>query len=61
MPVTGPRVFAFCDATMMYHYLSRNPIFANTIHLPYKHDPNNINGIHMCFFRVFMVIAKIIK
>ena len=22
------------------------------IHLPYKHDPNNLNGIHM-FFRVF--------
>ena len=37
----------------MYHYLSKNANDGssqlNTIHLSNKHDPNNINGIHVFF------------
>ena len=52
-PSGGKKGFAFCLAIIVNHYLSRNLKFANgqlnTIHLPYKHDPENINEIHMCF------------
>ena len=41
----------FRDAIIAYHYLSRNPKFAmETVN--YKYDPNNINGIRVCFFRL---------
>ena len=35
----------------------------NTIHLPYKHDSNNINGFHECFvaFCIKFCIVKIVK
>ena len=35
----------------------------NTIHLPYKHDSNNINGFQECFvaFCIKFCIVKIVK
>ena len=28
------------------------------VHLPYKHDPNNINGIHVCFLNKVSYLKK---
>ena len=45
----------------MYHYLSRFTVhfwWKQSIHLPYKHDPNNVNGIHVFFFRFCRVLYQ---
>ena len=52
---TGSKSFPFHDALITIHQL-------NTIHLLYKHDPKNINEIHIFFvFCTKFCIAKIVK
>ena len=58
--ITSP---PFRDAIIAHPYLNKNPNFAmeiqpNTIHLPYKHDPSHINGIHECFLFCISKIAR---
>ena len=53
------------DHIQLFQY---KPLICNensklNIHLPYKQDPNNINGIHMCFFMFCtnVCVVKIVK
>ena len=61
------KLFAFCDADLCtiiwVDTLTMEWKLLNVIHLPYNHDSNNINGIHISFFMLCtkFCIVKIVK